>query len=407
MATCQSPLPIVPAYGYSTRFLRFLTLIVGISLFVTNVSAIHHMAKSVPSLHKRQEGTVPIIFTNNCSDIIYPGITTQFGDGPELTGFRLDPNWSDTKYVSRDWQGRIWGRTNCSFNYDGTGPVTGNGRACGTGDCNGLLECLVTGDTPVTLAEFTLDAGDGFTYYDISLVDGYNLPMAIVLQPNGSDRLFSIPSNLTNPSCQGTAVLLPPPSYNPYEASPPTFLGTTRSTPLPLESELEMDEVSRWCPWSLQVNPPTEPQDGIYPYPDHQLQRPAFCPCFSSCAKWNLPEDCCTGMYASPSTCRPSEYSESAKKVCPDAYSYAFDDQSSTFIVPSGGGFEIVFCPRSRSTNILATDGADLVRLTQGETLLSRNYKKLVGGNAASEVRVNVVRLLVALCGVAILFATL
>lgn len=39
------------------------------------------------------------------------------------------------------------------------------------------------GDVPVSLAEFTLDAGDGHTYYDISLVDGYNVPMAIVLQP--------------------------------------------------------------------------------------------------------------------------------------------------------------------------------------------------------------------------------
>jgi len=49
-----------------------------------------------------------------------------------------------------------------------------------------------------------------------------------------------------------------------------------------------------------------------------------------------------------------------AKSVCPDAYSYAFDDQTSTFIIPSGGGFEITFCPSGRSTNILKTFGKQL-----------------------------------------------
>lgn len=32
----------------------------------------------------------------------------------------------------------------------------------------------------------------------------------------------------------------------------------------------------------------------------------------------------------------------------------AFDDQSSTFAVPSRTGFEVIFCPGGRSTNILA-----------------------------------------------------
>jgi hypothetical protein len=41
--------------------------------------------------------------------------------------------------------------------------------------------------------------------------------------------------------------------------------------------------------------------------------------------------------------------------VCPDAYSYAYDDATSTFAVPSGGGWEVTFCPPGRSTNILKT----------------------------------------------------
>ena len=31
----------------------------------------------------------------------------------------------------------------------------------------------------------------------------------------------------------------------------------------------------------------------------------------------------------------------------------AFDDATSTFIIPSGAGFEVIFCPGGRSTNIL------------------------------------------------------
>jgi len=41
--------------------------------------------------------------------------------------------------------------------------------------CNGA-----GGVPPVTLAEFTFDGWGGQDYYDISLVDGYNLPMQIV-----------------------------------------------------------------------------------------------------------------------------------------------------------------------------------------------------------------------------------
>jgi hypothetical protein len=48
--------------------------------------------------------------------------------------------------------------------------------------CNGGLLCDArtgTGKPPATLAEFTLGASDGSDWYDVSLVDGYNLPMRI------------------------------------------------------------------------------------------------------------------------------------------------------------------------------------------------------------------------------------
>ena len=59
----------------------------------------------------------------------------------------------------------------------------------------------------------------------------------------------------------------------------------------------------------------------------------------------------------------------------------AFDDQTSTFIVPSGAGFEIVLCPGGRSTNILGTAKQELIQLTQDRRQLSRNVLEAMNDN--------------------------
>ncbi|EUC29834.1 glycoside hydrolase family 2 protein [Bipolaris zeicola 26-R-13] len=326
---------------------------------------LHHMAMKAPlKTNRRKLDITPLLITNRCPESIWPGISTQSGSGPSENGFELKPGETKNQTVSEDWQGRLWGRTNCSFNDDGSAAASGRGKACATGDCAGALNCKTGGDVPVSLAEFTLDAGDGHTYYDISLVDGYNLPMAIILQPLENVTLDDLPPNLTNPSCQGTDGLLAPQGYDPYSENP-NFLRTNSSFPLPFDQDVDGNRISRWCPWDLQQTPPEKPGDGVYPYPDDNIKRPQFNPCYSACAKNNRPEDCCTGKYGSPSSCSPSQYSKNVKKVCPDAYSYAFDDQSSTFIIPSGAGFEVVFCPGGRSTTILSTSKDEVQQLAQ------------------------------------------
>lgn len=174
----------------------------------------------------------------------------------------------------------------------------------------------------MTLAEFTLASSSGQTFYDISLVDGYNIPLGIVsLYPESSNsKLNDIPPNLTNPICIGTAALLA--AQGSTSDATGLAVGTNSSFPIPLEQTQTMSDVETWCPWDLQQDPPTKPGDGVYPYPDDNIQRPIFQPCYSACAKYNHPSDCCTGAYDSPSVCKPSLYSQDAKKVCPDAYSY-------------------------------------------------------------------------------------
>ncbi|TPX17076.1 uncharacterized protein E0L32_003194 [Thyridium curvatum] len=315
---------------------------------------------------------VPLKVTNNCGETLWPGIATQHGVGPGTGGFVLDPGRTVGFNVSWDWQGRLWGRTNCSFNDDGSGPanlngVDGNGAACTTGDCFGKLDCEFTGATPCTLAEFNLWGGvEGRqTFYDISLVDGYNLPLGVVYLP--APNTSFIPPNLVNAACIATR--------GGYLAEPPRRSGTVygnSSFPVPWESRVRDADVARWCPWDLQSRPPTKPGDGVFPYPDDDIERPVFDPCRSACAAHGRPEDCCTGAYADADRCTPSLYSRAAKRVCPDAYSFAFDDQTSTFIIPSGGGWEVVFCPRGRSTNILRTFG-DQLRALAASGAVSRD----------------------------------
>jgi hypothetical protein len=144
--------------------------------------------------------------------------------------FRLSPGDNHTLHVSQDWQGRIWGRTNCSFN--DAGESTGDGRQCSTGDCGPFLQCKGAGENPATLAEFTLSGAHDQSYYDISLVDGYNLPVAIVLLANSRSDVEDIPPNQTNPSCIGSVGDLGPTNHDPY-ANNQIFLGTNGSSPLP------------------------------------------------------------------------------------------------------------------------------------------------------------------------------
>ncbi|KAF9592385.1 hypothetical protein IFM89_014555 [Coptis chinensis] len=101
---------------------------------------------------------------NQCSYTVWaaavPGGGRQLNSGQSWT-LTVNPG---TKAA------RIWGRTNCNFD--------GNGRGgCQTGDCGGLLNCQGYGRAPNTLAEYALNQDRNNDFYDISLVDGFNIPM--------------------------------------------------------------------------------------------------------------------------------------------------------------------------------------------------------------------------------------
>ncbi|KAL2973926.1 hypothetical protein AAZX31_14G074900 [Glycine max] len=224
------------------------------------------------------------VFTleNHCSYTVWPG--TLSGNGVAILGgggFALAPGSAVRLIAPAGWSGRFWARTGCSFDGSGAGK-------CTTGDCAGGLRCTGGGVPPVTLAEFTIGSASNGNkdFYDVSLVDGYNVGMGVRAAGGTGD-------------CQ--------------------YAGCVA-------------DVNGVCPAELQV------RDGAG----------SVVACKSACAAFNTAEFCCTGDHSTPQTCSPTHHSEIFKKACPTAYSYAYDDASSTCTC-SGSDYRITFCPTGSS----------------------------------------------------------
>jgi len=101
--------------------------------------------------------------TNKCGFTVWPA-ATPVGGGTQLNS---GATWTINVPAGTS-SGRVWGRTGCSF--------SGNRGSCQTGDCGGALACTLSGQPPLTLAEFTIGGSQDF--YDISVIDGFNVGMA-------------------------------------------------------------------------------------------------------------------------------------------------------------------------------------------------------------------------------------
>jgi hypothetical protein len=243
-------------------------------------------------------------FHNNCPETVWPAALSSAGRPPfPTTGFALPPGASlSVAGVTATWSGRVWGRHRCA---------TGGGRfSCESGDCGtGQVACNGAGGAPpATLAEFTLGGGGGGAgalsdFYDVSNVDGFNLPVEV--RPELLERRQ-----------EGAAAAL------------------CRTTACPAD-------INRVCPSELAVR--AADRGGA--------AAAAVVACKSACLAFGTDEQCCRGRFASPDKCAPSEYSRLFKAQCPQAYSYAFDDRSSTFTCANATGYRITFCPAAAAKN--------------------------------------------------------
>ncbi|KAG9444016.1 hypothetical protein H6P81_015356 [Aristolochia fimbriata] len=219
---------------------------------------------------RRAESARVFTMINDCKYTIWPAITPgeNFGGG----GFALDPGHSVVFTAPVGWSGRIWGRTGCNFDKAGKGN-------CETGSCGDSIKCGASGKPPATLAEFTLASPD---FYDVSLVDGFNLPL-VVTPVNGS-------GNCTAAGCDG--------------------------------------DLRKNCPSELAVKAGKGGETVA---------------CRSACDVFDKDEYCCRGVYGNPVTCQPTYYSKKFKEACPTAYSYAYDDPTSIFTC-SSTDYILTFC---------------------------------------------------------------
>jgi hypothetical protein len=233
----------------------------------------------------QRDGVRQLTFINRCKEPIHVGAISQMAV-PEGGGFLLGAGQTHVTTVPGGaWSGRFWGRTGCQFDGAGVG-------SCKTGDCAGGLKCSGGGKTPATLAEITFSAGPpNPDFYDISLVDGYNLPMAIAPLPGTHDRNPGAPYDCGTPSC--------------------------------------VADLNPTCPAELRVTNGGQTVG-----------------CLSACEKLQSDQFCCRGAFGTPDTCPPFDDSRVFKAACPTAYSYAYDDATSTFTC-KGEDYAIWFCPEA------------------------------------------------------------
>ncbi|OEL36559.1 Pathogenesis-related protein 5 [Dichanthelium oligosanthes] len=245
-------------------------------------------------------GTTVFTLRNNCTHTIWPA--TLSGNSAAAVGgggFEMSPNATVSFPAPAGWSGRLWARTGCVAP---SPPSSSSGLSCATGDCSGAASCTLGGAPPVTLAEFTLGGADGKDFYDVSLVDGYNVGIGV--SATGARVNYS---TCGYAGCVGDVNALCPPELAQMASGAKAAAGGDGAAPAPTATTTVA--------------------------------------CRSACEAFGTPEYCCTGAHGGPSTCGPTKYSRLFKAACPAAYSYAYDDTTSTFTCGAGAQYLITFCP--------------------------------------------------------------
>ncbi|KAE8542310.1 hypothetical protein D1P53_001084 [Cryptococcus gattii VGV] len=213
-----------------------------------------------------------ITVKNSCTSTIWPGLHTGEGTIPgQETGWELAAGGQTKFAVPDDWTaGRIWART-------------------GSGE-NGDVTCKNSDQPPATLAEFTFVRGKEDNY-DISLVDGFNIPLNIIP---------SI-STCAEPQCQVNINALCPPL---------------------LRTSLDQNGVNLGC----------------------------IAPCNAGFGQEIYGNRaCCTGAYADSTLCVACgvDYYTLFKDNCNTSYAYAYDEKSGTALWTCSGSpdYTVEFCP--------------------------------------------------------------
>ncbi|KAG9083960.1 hypothetical protein FRC07_013780, partial [Ceratobasidium sp. 392] len=217
------------------------------------------------------------------------------------TGWEAAPGSSRSFVVPEGWTGgRIWGRRNCDFSTGNTPQDTNTTTGgCVSGGCPGGLYCTGLGVAPTTHAEWTLAPGDGSgaDYYDVAIVDGFNIPIQV--QPSAAGCGVAECVADLNANC-------PDPLRGPLAPDTNATIGCKSA-----------------CTANLDGNPGNS-------------------------------ASCCTGEFAAPGRCPSSgvQFYSFFKDACPFTYAYSQDYPSGTALQMCPGGsyadYTVTFCPPTK-----------------------------------------------------------
>ncbi|XP_023635664.1 LEAF RUST 10 DISEASE-RESISTANCE LOCUS RECEPTOR-LIKE PROTEIN KINASE-like 2.4 isoform X3 [Capsella rubella] len=187
---------------------------------------------------------------------------------------------------------------------------------CATGDCkSGKMECPGTYSWADVTYVYLNNNDSGFSSYTISLEFGYNLPVMVV------------PSHSSGTCISSGCVV----------------------------------DLNKTCPDDLKLF------NG-----GNQVG------CISACRKYRSKEICCLNDFRSRQNCKPTEYTLNFERVCPTAYSYLYNDNSSKVICPNSTDFVVTFCPSS----IPNTTRSSMAPLRPKHNS-QQKLKPILGGSAA------------------------
>ncbi|KAK1579082.1 hypothetical protein Q3G72_035410 [Acer saccharum] len=136
----------------------------------------------------------------------------------------------------------------------------------------GALYCSVLGEPPYTLAEYSISGSSDADFFDISLVDGFNVPME--------------------------------------------FRGTSSKCSKVIKC---VGDINGLCPSEL---------------------RHSGTGCYHPCTVFKNKQFCCDG---GPESCNSTEaYFKFFKDLCPNVYTYPYDDETSMFTCPTGTDYKSI-----------------------------------------------------------------
>lgn len=232
-------------------------------------------------------------------------------------GFYLAPSGgAHTSNVIPFWQGAFWARTGCADNPENPGDFRCDIGTCvkaGTAD-KGQLECGgIQPKGPLTKGEFNFDEG-GHDTYDVSLVDGFNVPISIKLVKDTYVNDGTVNKDYDCTESAANTDLFPKFGSTTLSASKLLFNASNKSVGM-----------ASACYYADSIGDP------------------------------NADQYCCRGAYHESTSCKPETWPADIrtapffKQYNPKAYSYAYNDASSTYQCKSKSAttlssYQVTFC---------------------------------------------------------------